>query len=46
MSKYDYQEDPLDAKHDAEADVIMSILLGAWIFFAFVRPLLIHFGII
>lgn len=46
MSKYDYQEDPLDAKHDAQADVIMAILLGAWLFFAFIRPAMIHFEIL
>lgn len=46
MSKYDYQEDPKDARSDAQADVIMAILLGAWLFFAFIRPMLIHFNVL
>lgn len=46
MSKYDYEEDPKDARNDAQADMIMAIVLGAWVFFVIVRPALIHFGIL
>lgn len=46
MSSYDYQEDPKTKRSDEIAYVIMAIILGAWLFFAFIRPLLQHFNIL
>lgn len=46
MSSYDYQETPEEKRSDEQADVIMAIILGAWIFFVFVKPALEYFNIL
>lgn len=46
MSKYDFQETPEEKRFNNNADVIMAIILGAWLFFAFIKPLLVHFNIL